>query len=188
MFISRGQKIEIPNKIVSNTTCYEVNYILNELFSMSFLPLDTVEGNNYWARPSYRDLKAFLFQPQNIVANADVMFYRADTMENRQKLINIFPYVLGAVTPEILAARQELEKLKKLKERYQRDLNSLKDVAEGWRTEVKTWLAQAKEFGLIDSWDSNLTFEEQINLLSKIIDKSDDDSLIESSNVKGYVF
>lgn len=188
MFISRGQKIEIPNKIVSNTTCYEVNYILNELFSMSFLPLDTVEGNNYWARPSYRDLKAFLFQPQNIVANADVMFYRADTMENRQKLINIFPYVLGAVTPEILAARQELEKLKKLKERYQRDLNSLKDVAEGWRTEVKTWLAQAKEFGLIDSWDSNLTFEEQINLLSKIIDKSDDDSLIESSNVKDMSF
>ena len=65
---------------------------------------------------------AFLFQPQNIVANADVLFYKADTTEHRQKLINIFPYALGAVTPKVLAARQELDKLKKQRDRLLRDI------------------------------------------------------------------
>ncbi|MDE6058479.1 MAG: DUF3732 domain-containing protein [Clostridia bacterium] len=185
MFISRGKKVEIPNTIESNTTCNEINYILNELFSMSFLALDVIDGNSFFARPSYRDFKAFLFQPQNIVANADVMFYKADTMENRQKLINIFPYVLGAVTPKILAARQELERLKKQKERCQRDLNSIKDIAESWKSEVQTWLVQAKELGLIADYDTNgLTFDEQLVLLSKIASKNDNDSLIDSSCIK----
>ncbi len=74
---------------------------------------------------------AFLFQPQNIVANADVLFYKADTMEHRKKLIDVFPYALGAVTPETLAKRKEIERLTKVAERYQRDLTQIKTVAEG---------------------------------------------------------
>ena len=73
---------------------------------------------------------AFLFQPQNIVANADVLFYKADTMEHRKKLIDVFPYALGAVTPEILAKRKEIERLLKMSERFQRDLDQIKTVAE----------------------------------------------------------
>lgn len=61
--------------------------MLNELFGMSFLELDPDTGV---FRPSYRDFMAFLFQPQNIVANADVLFYKADTMEHRKKLIDVF--------------------------------------------------------------------------------------------------
>lgn len=56
---------------------------------------------------------AFCFQPQNIVANANTLFYKADTTDHRTKLINIFPYILGAVTPEILAKRQEINNLSK---------------------------------------------------------------------------
>ena len=94
---------------------------------MSFLDLDS---NASAFHPSYRDFMAFLFQPQNIVANADVLFYKADTMEHRKKLIDVFPYALGAVTPEILAKRKEIERLLKMSERFQRDLDQIKTVAE----------------------------------------------------------
>src|SRR5665647_641649 len=100
MYISRAAKVEIPDTIESNINKDAVKNVLNELFSMSFLDLDP-GNNNYSSRPSYRDFMAFLFQPQNIVANADVMFYKADTAEHRLKLINVFPYALGAVTPHI---------------------------------------------------------------------------------------
>ena len=33
-----------------------------------------------------------------------VLFFNADTTEHREKLKAIFPYVLGALTPEMLAA------------------------------------------------------------------------------------
>ena len=48
---------------------------------------------------------AFTFQPQNIVANPDVMFFKADFDAKHWKLKTIFPYVLGAVTAKILQAR-----------------------------------------------------------------------------------
>ena len=95
MFILRNKEIVIPESIETNTTLIEVKNVLNELFSMSFLDLDPAT-NNFSSHPSYRDFMAFLFQPQNIVANADVLFYKADTTEHRQKLINIFPYGFAA--------------------------------------------------------------------------------------------
>ena len=146
MFILRDKEITIPNQIEkNNANITSIKDMMNELFGISFLELNPNEGV---FRPSYRDFMAFLFQPQNIVANADVLFYKADTMEHRKKLIDVFPYALGAVTPEILAKRKEIERLLKLSERYQRDLNQIKSVAERWKQEVSGWLTQAHEYGL----------------------------------------
>ena len=145
MFILRGKEITVPEYIEKNANVESIKDMLNELFAMSFLDLDS---NTSIFHPSYRDFMAFLFQPQNIVANADVLFYKADTMEHRKKLIDVFPYALGAVTPEILAKRKEIERLSKLSDRLQRDLNQIKTVAEGWKQEVAGWLSQAHEYGL----------------------------------------
>lgn len=184
MYILRGNELSIPEKIIANTTVDEVKNVLNELFSMSFLAVDPQNRDGFSSRPSYRDFMAFLFQPQNIVANADVMFYKADTMEHRQRLINIFPYALGAVTPEILAARQELERVKKQRDRLQRELDVIKEVSENWKQEISSWLMQAKEMGLIDGIDKATTFEEQVDLLSQLVERSATDSLMHSTNIK----
>lgn len=184
MFILSDKEIEIPDTITANTNVTEVNNLLNELFQMSFLDLDPTT-KDFSARPSYRDFMAFVFQPQNIVANADVMFYKTDTMEHRQRLINIFPYALGAITPKVLAARQELEKLRKQRERLLRDIESIKEVSEQWRHEVAGWISQAKEMGLTDvSPNPDLPFEQQIQQLSSIVGKADIDSRITAENIK----
>lgn len=128
---------------------------------------------------------AFLFQPQNIVANADVLFYKADTTEHRQKLINIFPYALGAVTPKVLAARQELDKLKKQRDRLLRDIQTIKDVSEGWKQEVAGWLAQAKDMGLTtDHFNECLSFDDQVQQLESIVEKAETDTQLVASNIK----
>lgn len=184
MYILRGNELSIPEKVTANTTLDEVKNVLNELFSISFLAVDPQNRDGFSSRPSYRDFMAFLFQPQNIVANADVMFYKADTMEHRQRLINIFPYALGAVTPEILAARQELERIKKQRDRLQRELDAIKEVSENWKQEISSWLMQAKEMGLIDGIDKAITFEEQVDLLSKLVEKNATDSLMHSTNIR----
>lgn len=44
------------------------------------------ESTGFDGRPSFRDLAAFTFQPQNVVANPDVLFFKANTYEHREKL------------------------------------------------------------------------------------------------------
>lgn len=177
MFILRDKEITIPDQIEkNNANIMSIKDMINELFGISFLELDPNAGVY---RPSYRDFMAFLFQPQNIVANADVLFYKADTMEHRKKLIDIFPYALGAVTPEILAKRKEIERLSKVSERFQRDLEQIKSVAEGWKQEVSGWLAQAREYGLTQ-YIANDTddFTRQVDELRAISQKRIEDASV----------
>ena len=182
MFILRDKEIAIPDHIEkNNANITSIKDMMNELFGISFLELDPDAGVY---RPSYRDFMAFLFQPQNIVANADVLFYKADTMEHRKKLIDVFPYALGAVTPEILAKRKELERLSKVSERLQRDLEQIKFVAEGWKQEVSGWLAQAREYGLTKYVANDADdFVRQVDELRAISQKRITDASIEL----GYV-
>lgn len=182
MFILRDKEIAIPDHIEkNNANITSIKDMMNELFGISFLELDPDAGVY---RPSYRDFMAFLFQPQNIVANADVLFYKADTMEHRKKLIDVFPYALGAVTPEILAKRKELERLSKVSERLQRDLEQIKFVAEGWKQEVSGWLAQAREYGLTKYVANDADdFVRQVDELRAISQKRITDASIELGHV-----
>lgn len=181
MFLLRDKEISIPEHIEKNANVTSIKNMLNELFGMSFLELDSDAGV---FRPSYRDFMAFLFQPQNIVANADVLFYKADTMEHRKKLIDVFPYALGAVTPETLAKRKEIERLSKISERYRRDLEQIKVVAEGWRQEVAGWLTQAHEYGLTDYVTNDTDgFARQVDELRIISQKRIADASVASTQV-----
>lgn len=181
MFILRGKEITLPEYIEKNANVESIKDLLNELFAISFLDLDS---NASVFHPSYRDFMAFLFQPQNIVANADVLFYKADTMEHRKKLIDVFPYALGAVTPEILAKRKEIERLSKLSERFQRDLDQIKTVAEGWKQEVAGWLTQAHEYGLTNYIpNSTDKFTRQVDELRAISQKQITDASVSPEHV-----
>lgn len=181
MFILRGKEITPPEYVEKNANVESIKDMLNELFGMSFLDLDSSASVFH---PSYRDFMAFLFQPQNIVANADVLFYKADTMEHRKKLIDIFPYALGAVTPEILAKRKEIERLSKLSDRFQRDLDQIKTVAEGWKQEVAGWLTQAHEYGLTNYIPNNTDeFTRQVDELRAISQKRITDASVSPEHV-----
>lgn len=80
------------------------------------------ESTGFDGRPSFRDLTAFTFQPQNVVANPDVLFFKANSYEHREKLRKIFPYVLGAVTPALMAKQFELGRARQELRRKEREL------------------------------------------------------------------
>ena len=73
---------------------------------------------------------AFIFQPQNVIANNRVLFYNIEKMEHKSKLVNIFPYVLGAVTAETLATMQERDRLMKERDKLARDMTNIKNVSQ----------------------------------------------------------
>lgn len=123
---------------------------LNEIATLPFLTLsDENDSESSNKRASFRDFSAFQFQPQHIVANPYTLFYKADTYQNRERLKNIFPLVLGAIDKEILYLRQQLKELEKEHKQKQNELSEIKKINSHWFYNLKSYYAQAKEYGLL---------------------------------------
>src|SRR5690606_34374150 len=93
MYLLEATQItDIPWRIAKNTNADAVKRLLDELAGLSRLNFSgSDESIGFDGRPSFRDLAAFTFQPQNVVANPDVLFFKTNTYEHREKLRKIFP-------------------------------------------------------------------------------------------------
>lgn len=150
MFLLEAPEIEPPQEIqAKNQNVEHVKAVLNRLAGLANLQFEPGTEDRFKFRPSFRDLMAFLFQPQNIVANPDVMFFKADTTEHREKLKTIFPYVLGAVSSELLQARHELDRIQRVLRRKESELKARQDSGAVWQREGFAWVRLAIEYGLL---------------------------------------
>lgn len=152
MVLLEGVEVEVPETISEKSTNVDtVKNAMNRLAGLTDLDFEPDTENGFKRRPSFRDLMAFTFQPQNVVANPDVMFFKADTTQHREKLKTIFPYVLGAVTTKVLQARFEIDRLQRNLRRKEAELRAIVAATGAWRAEAEAWLRQAVELGLVDS-------------------------------------
>ncbi len=177
MFVLEGKEVLIPDYIeFKNTRSDAVKQSLDYFAGLTTLDFNFDKGGSgFKARPSFRDLSAFVFQPQNVVANPDILFYKSDTYEHREKLRTIFPYVLNAITPKLLAKQHELLQLSKELRRKRNELATIKQVSERWMAEIKAKVAEAKELGFINrSISPNASRDELIDLLKDVIGTSGD--------------
>lgn len=150
MFLLEGEAVQVPEDTPEkNTTADNIKQMLDRVAGLSNLGLDPESNSGFQSRVSFRDLMSFIFQPQYIVANPMVLFFNADTTEHREKLKAIFPYVLGALTPEMLYARWEIERLQRDLRRKEAALASTKAGIRTWQSEARAWVRQAIEFGLL---------------------------------------
>lgn len=170
MYIEEGDGIIIsalaPQK---NSTMTHVKGILDRLAGLSDLAFEPSGYDNFRSRPSFRDLMAFIFQPKNIIANPDVLFFKADTTEHREKLKTIFPYVLGAISPLVLQARHELDRVTRQLRRKETEFKTRKASGDAWQRESRIWLSLAIQYGLLpveqsipDEWPATLTLLKSI--------------------------
>lgn len=148
MYIQRGKNIAIPEQIEKENSNYRD--IINELNKLAQLAKFDLGEKGVSQPASIRDLISLNFQPQHLVANPYALFYKADTYQNREKLITIFPYILGVLDDELLGLKEELKDLKSREKALGRELEQRKDIANNWLSEVKSYYAIAFEFGLID--------------------------------------
>ncbi|VVO64147.1 DUF3732 domain-containing protein [Pseudomonas fluorescens] len=178
MFALEGDQISIPERIEGkNTNRSSVKDILNRLSGLPNLGFGDDVRYGFKTRPSFRDLMAFTFQPQNIVANPDVLFYKADTTGHREKLKDIFPFILGAVTSQTLVASWEMKDLERQQKQLQSELKTLADASARLRSEARSWYYQAREYGLVPN---NAVLSEDwttaIQQLSSILQKTSRDA------------
>ncbi len=149
MYVADGITVSIPEAAPEKNA--NVDFVKSQLDDIAGLTsLDFETGNTgFKGRPGFRDLMAFCFQPQNVVANPNTLFYKADSYEHREKLRVLFPYVLGAITAETLAKRHELDELKRTHRRKKLELETVRHVSERFLAQMQSHLSTLREFGLI---------------------------------------
>lgn len=176
MFMLQDDVVTVPSRIEKkNTTVDGVKRHLDFMSGLTNLDFDTeMLGIGFKGRPSFRDLMAFCMQPQNIVANPDVFFYKADTYEHKEKLKTILPYILGAVTSSTLEKQVELTQLKKVHKRKSAELNSLRAMAADWEAEIDVQLMHARELGLVKKrLDEGTSLDVKISALRLVVEQGD---------------
>ncbi|MGB4359724.1 MAG: DUF3732 domain-containing protein, partial [Rhodoferax sp.] len=175
MFLMEADRItDVPLRIVKNTNADAVKRLLDDLAGLS--KLDFTGGDDsagFDGRPSFRDLAAFTFQPQNIVANPDVLFFKTNTYEHREKLRKIFPYLLGAVTPALMAKQFELGRTRQELRRKERELKDAQHVSASWLADLMVKFSEAQELGLTPKLEQQPTRRQMIELLEEVVARTD---------------
>lgn len=185
LFVIEGQEIEIPNSIeAKNSNVDAMKNRLNELAGLSNLGFETDNANGFKSRPSFRDLMAFCFQPQNLIANPDVLFFKADTFEHREKLKTIFPYVLGALDASVLAKKVEYEFLLKQLRQKEKELKLQSEASMSFISELQAWVSDAISLGLVSDTKISQEQGELLKLLERVSKRSSRDIDLQVSNVE----
>lgn len=175
MYVLEAENISsIPSRLEKNTSVIAVKRMLDDLANLSNLDFSGGDENSgFDGRPAFRDLAAFTFQPQNVVANPDVLFFKTNTYEHREKLRKIFPYVLGAVTSELMAKQFELNRTRLLLRRKERELKDAQAISAQWLADLKSKYSEAQELGLVPKPQEQLSREQMIGHLEDVISQTD---------------
>ena len=185
MYLLEAERItDIPRRIAKNINADAVKRLLDELAGLSKLDFSGGgESTGFDGRPSFRDLAAFTFQPQNVVANPDVLFFKANTYEHREKLRKIFPYVLGAVTPALMAKQFELGRTRQELRRKERELKDAQEVSARWLADLKAKFSEAQELGLTAKPEQEVPRGQMIERLEEIVARTDLTLSVSSSTI-----
>ncbi|AZA88163.1 DUF3732 domain-containing protein [Chryseobacterium shandongense] len=153
-YLMRGSKVVPPISIDQpNEKLDGIKNLLDGISGVPYATLNADDNRGFNARLSFRDLMAFVFQSQDIVANQNILFYKTHAHEHREKLRNWFPFIIGAENMEILAARNRIQEIERQLSRLRRDFEKAKTVSDSWIENMQGHLRIASEYGLVDQSD-----------------------------------
>lgn len=143
--------IVIPDTLEKNTSVDTVKMRLDEIAGLSDLAIiENDQGNaGFGGRPSFRDMASFLFQPQYIIANQSTLLYKTDSYQHREKIRNIFPYVLRAIDNDTLRTKERLKELRSEYHTLEKEYTNVRKGIDRWLGEIRGIYMQAKEYGLL---------------------------------------
>lgn len=178
-FVLRGKQLVIPLQVgQANETTDGIKLMLDGLAALPYLNLHGTGDNiPYQSRLGFRDLMAFVFQSQDIVANQNILFYKTHAHEHREKLRNWFPFIIGAETTEILQARIRIQEIERSLNRLNREVQRMGSVSDAWVQNMQSHLRIAREYGLlkedyVESNDTEFLLQIASELLLNIPDHS----------------
>jgi energy-coupling factor transporter ATP-binding protein EcfA2 len=167
LFLKRIEDV-LPIKLDATHTLDQIKDAFNKLVRLTNLPLAENEKiKPSEGRPSYRDLAAFNFLPQHIVANPNTLFYKADSYKHKDKLTKILPFALGIVDSEYFAKERESKMLQQQHDGLLKQQEVRRRALTSWNADVENLWLQCIELGLVKEGQAE-TIEKKIYIFQKI--------------------
>jgi hypothetical protein len=176
-----------PDKIESTHNLSQFKDTFNRIARVTNISLadDFQDAENVENRPSYRDLVAFNFLPQHIVANPNILFYKSDSYKHKEKLKKVLPYALGIVDVEYLTKARDLARLQKALDALLREEEMRRRAFASWEAEVRALWSEAVELGLAAEVDGVST-ESRIQSLKALNDAHQNGQFVERLRTPRY--
>jgi energy-coupling factor transporter ATP-binding protein EcfA2 len=167
-FFLKSIENELPKSLVTTDNEEKFKQKFNNLVRLTNLSLSVGdEISQFDGRPSYRDLAAFNFLPQHIVANPNTLFFKADSYEHKERLKRVMPFALGVIDSEYLIKERERKQLQKQYDDLVRQQEVHRRALTSWDAEVDRLWNQAVEIGLARIEDFETT-EKKLSKLEEI--------------------
>lgn len=156
--ISTSLDNKIPDTIDYTHNLAHFKDVLNRLARITNIQLsEEADSANGEGRPSYRDLAAFNFLPQHIVANPNVLFFKSDSYQHKEKLKKVLPYALGIVGAADLLREREKLRIQKSYDGLLKQQIERQRAFSSWEAEVTRIWNEAIELGLVQKNDDDTT-------------------------------
>lgn len=136
--------------------------------------------NSFDAPSSFRDTAAFLFQPQNLIANPTTMFFKTDTFEHLKRLKVLFPLVLGYKSFEIMKLEREISLQERIISDKENKYEDLKRRYENWQSDIYEYYSEAIKLGLTNA-DINIessTVDQILDELNNIVENIKNNKIV----------
>ncbi|NIF29470.1 DUF3732 domain-containing protein [Pantoea sp. Tr-811] len=160
----------IPNIIVRNMNRDDFKDSFNALVRMSDLPhSDEEKPRPFDRRSSYRDMAAFNFLPQHIVANPNTLFFKTDSYKHKERLTRAMPYALGIVDANYVMNERRKDEAEKELDSINKQIATIEKSKKAWSHEVNRLISGCIETGLLPSMISD-DFEIRVGLLQSVVD------------------
>ncbi len=140
---------DLPLELIATDNNISFKNKFNQLVQLTNLSQsENDEKPGFDARASYRDMAAFNFLPQHIVANPYTLFFKADSYQNKEKLQRVMPFALGIINREyMMKERDRIDLHRRLDKLYkQQEINN--KALTGWDFEVNRLWQECIELGL----------------------------------------
>ncbi|MEM5366465.1 DUF3732 domain-containing protein [Paraburkholderia azotifigens] len=184
-----GEDASIPKDLQATHTLSQFKDTFNRIASVTNISLvDEYRGSkSVEDPPSYRDLVAFNFLPQHIVANPNILFYKSDSYEHKEKLKRVLPYALGIVDATYLMKARELTQLQKTQDALLKELETRQKAFASWEAEVRGLWSEAVQLGLTNELGGQTT-QAKIESLTVLNDAYQSGHLAERFRTPRYGF
>ena len=113
----------------------------------------------------------FCFQPQDEIISRKNLFFRQGEPFIPQTIKDVLPYFLGAIRDDHIVKIGRIRRLRQDLKRVARKLDEAEALRGKGTTRAMSLLAEARDIGLVQLPESELTFEESIELLREVLER-----------------
>src|SRR5690606_17201472 len=114
---------QIPDSVYRTHSLGQYKAAFDGMVRVSDLPhSDEEEPSSFDRRSSYRDMAAFNFLPQHIVANPNTLFFKTDSFAHKERLTRAMPYALGMVDANYIMNERRRDEAQREQDRLRKQL------------------------------------------------------------------